>query len=164
VASGQRRDPYDWEWREAEYERRRQRTRGVARRRGRLRLAAVVFTVAAVVGSALLAAQAVSLPAPRARAEPFPVTGATKGAVAVLAPFSDEEAVSRESGLGEATWASGQADAASTHTDRRPLLAVDRRNSRFVPLGQSVPATALDDAAHQFLTRGRPYLGRRAVR
>ncbi len=70
MASGQRRDPYDWEWREAEYERRRQRARVVARRRGRLRLAAVVVTVAAVVGSALLATRAVSLPAPHARPEP----------------------------------------------------------------------------------------------
>jgi hypothetical protein len=69
VAGGQRRDPYDWEWREAEYERRRQRARVIARRRGRLRLAAVIFTVAAVAGSALLAARAVSLPAPRS-AEP----------------------------------------------------------------------------------------------
>ena len=71
MAGSQIRDPYDWEWREAEYERRRARARVVARRRGRLRLVAAVITLAAVVGSGLLAARAVSLPAPHTRAEPI---------------------------------------------------------------------------------------------
>lgn len=164
MAGGQVRDPYDWEWREAEYERRRQRARVSARRRGRLRLAAVVFAVAAVVGSALLAARAVSLPAPRAREEPVAVNRDTRGDVALLASLRVNEDVSMEPGPGAATWASGRAGAASTRTTRRPLLAVERRNARFVLLGPSMPATGLEYAAHQVLTRRRQDLGRRAVR
>ena len=92
------------------------------------------------------------------------MNGDTRGDVAVLASLSDNEEVSTESGPGDATWVSGQATAASTRTTRRPLLAVDCHNARFVPLGQFMPATGLDVAAHQFLTWARQYRGRQAVR
>jgi hypothetical protein len=158
------RDPGDWEWREAEYEHRRERARVVARRRGRLRLAAVVFTVAAVVGSAILAARAVSLPVPHIRAEPVPVNRDTRDAAAVLASPIDNEELSTEPGRGEAKCPSGRAGAGSTRTTRRPLLAVDRRNARVVLLGQPLPDPELECAAHQLPTRLRQHLGSRAVR
>jgi hypothetical protein len=163
VASGQMREPADWEWREAEYERRRQRARVVARRRGRLRLAAVVVAAAAVVGSALLAARAVSLPVPHSRAEPVPMIRDTTHA-AVLPASGDDEEAPAEPGRGEATRPSHRASVGSARTARRPLLAGDRRNARAVPYSQPLPAPGLDCAALQCPKASRQHLGSRAVR
>jgi murein DD-endopeptidase MepM/ murein hydrolase activator NlpD len=118
VASTQRRDPQEWEWRDVEYEQRRRRAKAVARRRGRLRLAALLIGAAAVIASAMLAARAMSLPAPYARASLAIVDGSTHGSVAVMGSRSDNEETSTEPGTGAtASWDSGQATVSSTVTD-----------------------------------------------
>jgi hypothetical protein len=74
VAYTQRPEPKEWEWREVEYERRRRRAKEVARRRGRLRLAALLVGIAVLISSAVLAARVVALPTPNARA-PLAIAG-----------------------------------------------------------------------------------------
>ena len=76
MAYTQRREPQEWEWREVEYERRRRRAKEVARRRGRLRLAALLAVTAVLIVSAVLAARVVALPAPYARRSDAMVGGA----------------------------------------------------------------------------------------
>ncbi len=118
MIEGQRRGIQDWEWRDAEYERRRRRTRMLARRRGRMKLAALVMFFAAVAALAYLAARAVSLPMPYARASLAMVGEKSRGSVAVLASGSDNEETSDARGATSAvTWEDGAATVSSSVSD-----------------------------------------------
>ena len=118
MIEGGRRGVQDWEWRDAEYERRRQRAKQLARRRGRMRLAALVLFFAAVVVSAYFAARAVSLPTPYARASLAMVGEQTRGSVAVLASRDDNEVSSDARGVPSVvTWEDGTATVSSSVSD-----------------------------------------------
>ncbi len=119
MIEGGRRGIQDWEWRDAEYERRRQRAKKkLARRRGRLRLVALVVFFAVVALSAYFAARAVSLPTPYARASLALVGEQTRGSVAVLSSRSDNEESSDTRGiLSVVTWEDGTATVSSTVRD-----------------------------------------------
>ena len=77
MAHSQRQEPHEWEWREVEYERRRRRAKEVARRRGRLRLAALLAGTAVMIVSVVLAARVIALPSPSARSSLAVVGGAS---------------------------------------------------------------------------------------
>jgi uncharacterized membrane protein YgcG len=118
VIEGGRREIPDWEWRDAEYERRRQRAKRLARRRGHLRLAALIVLFSAVILSAYFAARALSLPAPYARASLAMVGDTTRGAVAVLSSRNDNEESSDARGVSSVvTWEDGTSTVSSSVSD-----------------------------------------------
>ena len=104
----------DWEWRVVASERHRRRARLSARRRRRLRLVLAGLLLAAVVAGAILAAEALSLPSPYARAALASVDGQMKGAVSAVASRTDNEETSVMIPAGSAvTWSAGQSSASS---------------------------------------------------
>jgi murein DD-endopeptidase MepM/ murein hydrolase activator NlpD len=118
VIQGERRKLRDWEWREDEYARRRERTRVLARRRGRLRLAALILAIVIIAVSGVLAARAVSVPSPYARAALAMSAGKMYAPVAVTASRSDNEETATADGVeGTATWSDGQTTVSSTVVD-----------------------------------------------
>jgi murein DD-endopeptidase MepM/ murein hydrolase activator NlpD len=144
----------DWEWRDAEYARRRERARLVARRRGRLRLAALALGTAAIVVSALVAARALSLPAPYARASLAVVDGTTRGSVAVMASRIDNEQTANAGGAaGTATWDQGEATVSSTVADGALISTATVTLTHLSLLGGRVTADSMDLVADAAATK-----------
>jgi murein DD-endopeptidase MepM/ murein hydrolase activator NlpD len=90
----------------------------MARRRGRLRLAAFVVATVVVIAFALLASRAVSIPSPYARASLAAVGEKTRGSVAVLASKDDNEETSEARGIPSVvTWEDGVSTVSSSVSD-----------------------------------------------
>ena len=154
MIQGEPRKLHDWEWRDAEYERRRERTRRVARRRGRLRLAALVLGTAAIIISALLAARAVSLPAPYARAALGIVDGKMVASAAVMSARDDNEKTATGNGVaGSATWDSGEATVSSSVLDGALISTATVTLTNVALVDGRVTADSMDLVADAAATR-----------
>ncbi len=154
MIDGGRRGIQDWEWRDAEYERRRRRASKLARRRGRLRLAALVVFFAVVALSAYFAARAVSLPTPYARASLAMVGEQTRGSEAVLSSRADNEESSRARGISSVvTWEDATATVSSSVSDGALFSTATVSVTHIDMLDGLITADSLDLVADAAATR-----------
>ncbi|GEM_PF-1116073 len=146
----------DWEWRlvASDRERRRAVEKGRRRRRRRLLLGSLLLAVA--LSSAVLAATALSLPTPYARAALAAVAGDLRGAVSVEASRSDNEVVSDAAGTvgaTSATWATGTSGAYSHVVDGALISTGTVSLTDVSLLGGLVTAKSIDLVANAAATR-----------
>jgi murein DD-endopeptidase MepM/ murein hydrolase activator NlpD len=114
------------------------------------------MVVAAVIASAVLAARALSLPAPYARAALSEVEGIVRGGVAALADDSDNEVSSSDAGEGPVTWKSGRSvassyiyDGALISTATVSLTGVEIVDGRITAESIELVASAASTRSHQ---------------